>query len=179
MTGEELYVFALQAGFQYLIPAAILLRALYFGARGKLPEGIRDLALGAFVAGLGALMDGDAEDVGEALIEVIGNALFVGALFFFILIYLLKLPNLGPWVDGIIGGIVGFISWIIWVYVFGNAWPVWTGPLAASGGALSFILLRSFIRRAAVLKRWAGCLVQIGLVAGIGGFLLWLASTVL
>lgn len=179
MSGEDLYIFVLQAGIQYLIPAAILLRALYFGARGKLPEGLRDILIAAVVAGMGALIDGEASSIGDALVEVVFNALFMYALLFFILIYLLKLPNLGPWVDGVIGGGLGFIAWLAWVYVLGNDWPTWSAPLTAMGGAAAFIGLRSLIRRIAALGRFAGRAARVGIAVAVVGGLIWLAVTVL
>jgi hypothetical protein len=176
MTAGDLYIFALQAGMQYLIPAAVLLRALYFGVRGKLPEGLRDIAIAAVIAGLGALMDGDASDLGEALVEVIVNTLFVGALLTFILIYLLKLPNMGPWVDGLLGGLIGFVAWIAWVYILANPWPVWTGPLTAVAGAVIFIALRALIRQIPRLRRVARRLVIAGVVIVAIGGVIWLVT---
>lgn len=173
MSGEELYVLALQAGLQFFIPAAILLRALYFGARGRLPEGVRDIAIAAVIAGAGAIMDGDAGDLGEALIEVMFNALFVFSILFFILIYLLKLPNLGPWVDGFIGGLLAFAGWIGWVYLLNNEWAAWTAPVVAVGGALGFILLRSLIRRLASLRRLAFRMVGLGIIIALIGGGIW------
>jgi hypothetical protein len=113
-------------------------------------------------------------------VECALNGLFWGIDFHFVtVIYLLKLPNLGPWVDGIIGGAVGFISWIVWVYIFGNDWPTWSAPLTASSGALIFILLRSFIRRSAALFRWAGCLIKLVLVFAALGLIFWFIQNAL
>jgi hypothetical protein len=176
MSGGELYVLALQIGLGYLLPGAALLRAIYMGLRGRLPEGLRDIAIAAFIAGLGSIMDGDAEDLGQALFEVVGNAVFVGGVLTFTLVYLLKLPNLGPWVDGIIGGSLGFIVWIVSVYIFNNPWPTWSGPLTAVAGAMIFIGLRSLIRRMADLLRLARRLILVGGVLGVIGVGLWLLT---
>ncbi|MFW5691360.1 MAG: hypothetical protein ACOCXZ_02555 [Chloroflexota bacterium] len=174
MTWGELYVLALQLGMQYLIPAAVLLRALYFSLRGRMPEGVRDIFIAGLIAGVGALMDGDASDMGEALLEVAGNAVFISGLLIFIVVYLLRLPYLGHWVDGIVGGFIGLVAWLAWVYLLGNDWPLYTGPAVAVAGSAAFIGLRSLLRRLGALMQLARRLVIIGLILAAVGGVIWL-----
>lgn len=173
MTGGELYVIALQLGMQYFIPAAVLLRALYFSMRRKLPQGVREVLVAAGIAAAGALLDGDAETIPAALIEATTNFVFIAGLLTFILIYLLSLPNLGPWVDGFIGGVVGFLAWIVWVYVLGHPWAAWSGPVTAAGGAAVFMMLRGLLGTLGRLMRLAGRLIVVGAVLAAVGGVIW------
>lgn len=171
---EDLYVLALQIGMQYLIPAAGLLRALYSGLRGRLPEGVRDIVGAGLVAGLGALADGDAESFGEAVLTVLSNTVFIVGLLSFTLVYLIRIPNWGRWVDGILGAVIGLIAWACWVYLLGNDWPVWTAPLVVIAGALSYIGLRMLLRQVAALARLAMRLIVAALVFAALGAFVWL-----
>lgn len=174
MSGEELYVLALQLGMQYLIPAAGLLRALYAGVRGRLPEGVRDIGAAAFVAGFGALADGNADNIGEAILQVVTNAVFIAGLLSFTLVYLLRLPNWGKWFDAFIGGVVGLIAWGIWVYLFNNDWSVWTAPLAIIGGGLAYVVLRSLLRQVRKLALFATRIFITAIVFAVIGGVIWL-----
>lgn len=174
MSGEELYVLALQLGMQYLIPAAGLLRALYSGIRGRLPEGMRDIGGAAFVAGLGALADGNAETAGEAVLQVFTNTVFIAGLLSFTLVYLLRLPNWGKLFDAVVGGVVGLIAWAIWVYLFENGWSVWTAPLAIIAGGLAYIVLRSLLRQVRKLAIFATRIFITAVVFAVIGGVIWL-----
>ncbi|MBL8157871.1 MAG: hypothetical protein JNM70_27290, partial [Anaerolineae bacterium] len=55
---QQLLAEVLQIGGQYIIPIASLLRALYSGARGRLPEGIGQIITAATVAGVSAGVSG-------------------------------------------------------------------------------------------------------------------------
>lgn len=179
MAWEEIYVLALQLGMQYLIPAAGLLRALYSGMRGRLPEGMRDIAAAAFVAGMGALADGEADHVGEAVLQVFTNTVFIAGVLSFTVVYLLRLPNWGKWFDAFVGAVVGGIAWTAWVYLFNNDWSIWTAPLALIGGGLAYIVLRSLLRQIKKLALFATRLFITAIVlAGFGG-LVWLGVQIL
>lgn len=179
MSGEELYVLALQLGMQYLIPAAGLLRALYSGMRGRLPEGMRDIGGAAFVAGLGALADGNANDIGDAVLQVFTNTVFIAGLLSFTLVYLLRLPNWGKWFDGFVGAVVGLVAWGSWVYLFNNDWSIWTAPLAVIGGALAYIVLRSLLRQVKKLAILATRIFIAALVFAVIGGLIWVGVQIL
>jgi hypothetical protein len=178
MSGEELYVLALQLGMQYLIPAAGLLRALASGVRGRLPEGVRDIGGAAFVAGLGALADGNADSVGEAVLQVFTNTVFIAGLLSFTLVYLLRLPNWGKWFDALLGGIVGLIAWGAWVYLFNNDWSIWTAPLAIIAGGLAYVVLRSLLRQVRKLALFATRIFITAVVLAVVGGLIWVGVQV-
>ncbi len=179
MTGEDLYVLALQLGMQYLIPAAGLLRALYQGMRGRLPEGVRDIAGAGFVAGLGAVTDGSADDLGNALLQIFSNAVFITGLLSFTVVYLLRLPNWGRWFDAFLGAIVGITAWAVWVYLFNNPWPVWTAPLVFIAGGVAYVVLRMLLRQVAKLMIFARNLVIAAVALGVLGGVIWVGVQVL
>jgi hypothetical protein len=177
---QETLANLLQVGGQYFLPAAALLRAIYFGMRGKMPEGFGQIAAASFFAGLTAIADGQQPDLESIVLTIVGNTAFMAGLLSFIVIYLLRQPNRGQIVDAIVGGIIGLIAWAVWVYVLQNDWPVWTAPLVVVGGALAFIALRIGLRQIVRLVRIATYLLGIGLFFAIGAgalFLIqWLAG---
>ena len=105
----------LQLGSQYMLPAAALLRALYSGIRGKIPEGLGEIFLASLFAGLTAVLDSQQLDFRAIVLEILGNTVFMAGLLTFIMIYLLRQPDRGQWVDGIVGGVIGLIAWAGWV----------------------------------------------------------------
>lgn len=165
---QETIATFLQLGGQYFLPAAALLRAIYFGIRNQLPEGFGQIAAASVFAGLTAVADGQQPDIRGIIVEILGNTVFMAGLLSFILVYLLRQPDRGQWVDGIVGGVVGLIAWVVWVPVLQNDWPIWTAPLVVIGGAAAFIALRFSLRQIARLVKIATYLLVIGLVLAIG-----------
>lgn len=158
----------LQLGGQYFLPAAALLRAIYFGIRGKFPEGFGQIAAASLFAGLTAVADGQQPDIQSILAAIVGNTMFMAGLLSFIMVYLLRQPDRGQWVDGFVGAVIGGITWVVWVHVLLNDWPVWTAPLAVIAGAAAFIALRFSLRQIAKLVKIATYLLVIGMVLAIG-----------
>lgn len=159
---QETIVNILQIGGQYLIPSAALLRALYSGLRGRMPEGFAQIAVASLFAGLTAAADGQNVDIRGIALEILGNTAFMAGLLSFIMIYLIRQPNRGHVVDGGIGAIIGLISWLIWVQALGNDWPVWTAPLIIIGGGALFIALREALRQIIRLVKIATYLIIAG-----------------
>lgn len=174
---QETIASFLQLGGQYFLPAAALLRAIYAGMRGKFPEGFAQIIAASIFAGITAVTDGQQPDLRGIVLEILGNTVFMAGLLSFILIYLLRQPDRGQWVDGIVGAVIGLVAWAIWVYVLFNDWPWWTAPLAVVGGAAAFIALRFSLRQIMRLVRIATYLLVIGLVLALGaGAILLLQS---
>lgn len=164
----------LQVGGQYFLPVAALLRALYAGVRGRLPEGVREIAAAGVFAGLVAAVTGEPIDVRSALMAIASNTAFTIGLLAFILLYLLRMRSRGLVLDGIIGGIIGLVFWLFTVYVLDKPWPWWLIPLLIAGGAAGFIALRFALRQIVRVVRIATWLIVIGLVlvVGAGAFML-------
>lgn len=164
----------LKIGGQYFLPVAALLRALYAGVRGKMPEGFREIAAAGVFAGLVAAVTGEPIDVQAAAVAILSNTAFTVGVLVFIVLYLLRMPNRGLVVDGIIGGVLGLILWLFTVYILGQPWPWWLIPLLIAGGAAGFIGLRFALRQIMKLVRIATYCIVIGLVLviGAGAFML-------
>ena len=164
----------LQLGGQYMLPIAALLRALYAGIRGKLPEGFLQIGAAAVFAGITASFTSGTVDLRSIVTGLLANTVFTAGLLSFIMIYLLRMANRGLWVDGIIGGVIGLIIWLFTVYILGEAWPWWLIPLLVSACAAGFIALRFALRQIMRVVRIATWLLIIGLILaiGAGGFLL-------
>lgn len=167
---QETFASLLQVGGQYLIPIAALLRALYAGIRGRLPEGFVQIVLASVFAALTALADGDQPDLSGILLELTGNTVFMAGLLAFIVVYLLRAPYWGQLADGMIGAVAGLIFWVSWGYLLGNAEQWWLMPVFVAGIALGFIVLRTLLRQIARLVKFAGYFIVAGVVlAVIGG----------
>jgi hypothetical protein len=164
----------LKLGSQYFVPAAALLRALYSGIRGKLPEGILQIMAASFFSGITALVGHEQLDLKSVILGILGNTVFMAGLLSFIVIYLLRLPNRGIYWDGVVGVVIGLVSWLVWVFILDNPWPWWTIPFAAAAGGLIFIALRVLLRQIFRLVRIATYFIVLGvlLVMGAGAFLL-------
>lgn len=164
-----------QLGGQYALPIAALLRALYSGARGKMPEGFAQIIAASFFAGLTALVGNEQLDFRTIIGEILGNTVFMAGLLAFIMVYLLRQPNRGFWVDGIVGGVIGFVVWFVWVYVLQNQWEWWMIPVVVAAGAAAFITLRILMRTLFKLVKIATYFIVIGLVLvlGAGAFMLF------
>jgi hypothetical protein len=176
MAVQDIFVALLQLGGQYFVPAAVLLRALYSGTRGNLPEGFSEITIVSFLAGLAAIANGQEEATIRSIgLEILGNTAFMVGLLGFIVIYLLKLKNRGQIVDGVIGAVIGGIAWAIWVYVLGNNWPWWTAPFVIAGGAAAFIALRIALRTIYRLVQIATYLLRIGIAMAVIGGVIYLA----
>jgi hypothetical protein len=170
---QESVIAVIQLGGQYLLPAAALLRALYAGIRGNLPEGFVQIVLASIVAGVISVLDQDAPGFREIALTVLGNTLFTAGLLGFIVAYLLRLPYYGQMADGLIGAFVGLVSWLISDFLLANEWAWWTVPLFIIGGGLAFIALRVLLRQIARLVKIATYFVFAGivLIVGAGGLL--------
>ena len=169
----------LQLGGQYMLPIAALLRALYSGVRGKLPEGFTQIAAAAVFAGITAAVGEGPIDLRTIFADLLGNAVFTAGLLSFIVVYLLRMQNRGLWVDGIVGGIIGLVIWLFTVFILGEPWPWWLIPLLIAACAAGFIALRFALRQIIRVVRVATWLLVIGLVlaVGAGGFLLFQSLT--
>jgi len=166
----------LQLGGQYALPIAALLRAIYAGFRGNLPEGFFQIAGVSVFAGIVSVVDPSQPfDWRVALLELAGNAVFMAGLLSFILLYLLRQPNRGLYFDGFVGGALGLVAWAIWTQILLNEWPWWTAPLVIAAGAAAFIVLRFSLRQIVKLVRIATYFIVLGviLVIGAGGILLF------
>jgi hypothetical protein len=169
----------LQLGGQYLLPIAALLRALYSGTRGKLPEGFWQILLAGGFAGITAAADNPEFDPRTIITEILGNTAFTTGLLAFIIIYLLRVANYGLIVDGIVGGALGLVAWLGWVLLLGNDWPWWTIPILIAAGAAGFIALRFLLRQIARLVKIATYFIILGILAVVaaGGYLLFQSLT--
>jgi hypothetical protein len=168
---QDTMVQILQLGSQYALPIAALLRALYAGVRQRFPEGFTQIGIASFFAGLTSVFDTGNVDLGAIIAEVMGNTVFVFGVLSFTLIYLLRQPFRGLWVDAVVGGVLGLAAWAVWVYLLLNAWPIWTFPLAIIAGAAGFIALRFALRQIIKVMRIAtffliGGILLIALGAG-------------
>ncbi len=169
----------LQLGGQYMLPIAALLRALYSGVRGKLPEGFRQIAGAALLAGITAGVNNQNFDLRMVLTEVLGNTVFTAGILSFIVVYLLRMENRGLWVDGIIGGVIGLIIWLFTVFYLQEPWPWWLLILIIPVCVAGFIALRFALRQIIRVVRIATYFLIVGgvLVLGAGGFLLYQTLT--
>lgn len=189
----------LQLAGQYMFPAAALLRALYSGYRGRLPEGFTQIAAASVFAGVTAVADQRQPDMASIVAELAGNTVFMVGLLSFIVIYLLRIPFFGLIADIIVGAALALAGWAIWVFVLGNselqpgslafgllaidADPTLTSllnaasiPLVAIAGALAFVLLRFGMRQIARLMRVASFLITLGVLFLIGAGVLYFAG---
>lgn len=159
----------LKLGGQYALPIAALLRAIYAGFRGNLPEGFFQIAGASLFAGIVAVVDPSQPfDWRVALLELTGNAVFMAGLLSFILLYLLRQPNRGQIFDGFVGGALGLVAWVIWTQILLNDWPWWTAPFAILAGAAAFIVLRFSLRQIVKLVRIATYFIILGIILVIG-----------
>src|SRR5258708_7188220 len=160
-------------GGQYFLPIAALLRALYAGIRGKFPEGITQIGVASFFAGLTAIVGQTDANWRNVILDIFGNTIFMAGLLSFIMAYLLRMRNRGFVFDGVIGGIIGLIVFVVWTVVLQNTWPWWTFPAAIAAGSAGFIGLRILLRQIAKLVKLATYLIVIGviLVVGAGGII--------
>lgn len=174
---QDAMVQILQLGSQYALPIAALLRALYAGVRQRFPEGFTQIGIASFFAGLTSVLDTGNVDLAAIVAEVMGNTVFVFGLLSFIMIYLLRQPFRGLWVDAIVGGILGLVAWVVWVYVLLNTWSVWTFPLAIIAGAASFIALRFALRQIIKVVRIATYFLIAGILLIALGAGAWVLVT--
>jgi hypothetical protein len=168
----------LQIGGQYLLPIAALLRALYSGLRGKFPEGFSQIAVASLFAGLTAAVGSENLEIRPIMLKILGNTIFMAGLLSFIMAYLLRQPNRGKTIDGIIGGILGLIFWLAF-NVLNENWPWYTLPLAVMAGAAGFIVLRILLRQIAKLVKVATYCIVAGAVLVVGAGAILLVQTVL
>jgi hypothetical protein len=169
----------LQLGGQYMLPIAALLRALYSGVRGRLPDGFRQIIGAAALAGVTAGVNNQALDLRSVVTDILGNTVFTAGVLSFIVVYLLRMQNYGLWVDGILGGIIGLLIWLFTVFYLQEPWPWWLLILLIPACAAGFIALRFALRQIIRVVRIATYFIVIGgiLVLGAGGFLLYQTLT--
>ncbi|MGQ9889474.1 MAG: hypothetical protein ACUVSX_13430 [Aggregatilineales bacterium] len=152
----------LQLSGQLLLPTAALLRALYAGLRGRLPDGAVQIVAASLFAGLTAIANNESFDLRTVAIDITSNTVFTAGVLSFIVVYLLRQPFRGLVVDGIVGGVASFVAWLVWTQVLGSDWPWWTAPLITAAGVAAFIGLRFGLRQLARLLRIATVLLVIG-----------------
>src|SRR5258708_8359875 len=89
--------------------------------------------------------------------------------------YRVREAKRGMVVDGVVPGVRGLITLVVWTIVLKNPWPWWTFPAAIAVGAGGFIILRILLRQIARMVRIATYLIVIGvlLVLGAGGIMLF------
>jgi hypothetical protein len=174
---QETIVSILQLGGQYALPSAALLRALYSGVRGKLPEGFTQIAVASLFAGITAAADGQNVELQGIVFEILGNTVFMAGLLSFIVIYILRQPYRGRIVDAIVGAVIGLIFWLVWVLVLGNDWPIWTVPLVIAAGIGVFIGLREALRQIYRLVKIATYFIVIGGIFVVGAGILFIAQS--
>ena len=164
----------LKLGGQYFLPAAALLRALYSGIRGKFPEGVLQIIGASLCAGLTAAIGNQDEPLRTVLLKILGNTVFMAGLLAFMMTYLLRQPNRGRTFDGVVGAILGFVVWLVWVIILENPGTWWMFPLFIGAGAAAFIVLRILLRQLAKLVRIATYLILIAIlmIVGAGGVML-------
>lgn len=164
----------LQLGGQYMLPIAALLRALYAGTRGKMPEGISQIGLAAIVAGASASVTGQQPNLQAIITDILSNTVFTAGLLTFLLLYLLRVNQFGWIGDAIIGGIIGAAIWAFTVYVLREPWQWWMLLLLIPACGLGVVLLRFALRQIMRVVRIASALLMLGIVLalGAGGFLL-------
>ncbi|MBZ0281954.1 MAG: hypothetical protein K8L97_14530 [Anaerolineae bacterium] len=169
----------LQLGGQYFLPIAALLRALYAGVRGKLPEGFTQIGVAAVFAGISTAVGSSQIDLRTIVLEIMGNTVFTAGLLSFIVVYLLRMQNRGLYLDGFIGGVIGLVIWLFTVIVLQEPWPWWLLFLIIPACVVGFIALRFALRQILRVVRIATYLLVIGmvLVVGAGGFLLFQSLT--
>lgn len=163
----------LQLGGQYILPIAALLRALYSGTRGRMPEGIGQIGMAAVVAGASASVTGQQPNLQAIITDVLSNTVFTAGLLTFLLLYLLRVTQFGWIGDAIIGGVIGVVIWVFTVYVLREPWQWWMLVLLIPACAIGVILLRFALRQIMRVVRIAAALLLVGIVlaVGAGGFL--------
>ena len=164
----------IQIGGQYMLPIAALLRALYSGYRGKAPEGIIQILGAAAIAGVSSSVNGQPPNLQNIVTDILGNTVFTAGLLAFIVVYLIRVTNLGWIMDVVVGGIIGGVLWFFSNYWLDMNWSIWLLFLIVPACAVGMILLRFALRQIFRVVRIATYLVVIGLVLaiGAGGFLL-------
>lgn len=171
----ELLAQLAQIGGQYLLPVAALLRALYHGVRGKVPEGAVEIGAASIITGLTAAADNPNAAFQAILGDIFNNAVFMAGLLAFIVIYLLRIRFFSLFVDGVIGSLVGFVAWFVWGLLMED-WPAWTIPVMVAGGAAGFITLRYLLRQVLRLLRVATYFIALGLIFVLGAGAIWLLA---
>ncbi len=164
----------LKVGGQYFLPAAALLRALYSGIRGKFPAGFMQIVGASVFAGLTAAVGNQSDPLYVVVTKILGNTVFMAGLLAFIMTYLLRQPNRGFTFDAVVGAVIGFIVWAVWIMVLKNPGEWWMLPLFIGAGAAAFVVLRTLLRQIWRLVRIATYLIIIALllIIGGGGFML-------
>lgn len=176
---EDMLVQLLQFGGQSVLPLAALLRALYSGTRGKLPEGLAQVVGASLLAGATSMVGVESPtpaptDIRALLTELLSNSVFVAGILGFAVVYLVRFTGAHLILDAIVGAGLGAAGWAAWVYLLENAAEWWWLPAAIAVGALGFVILRRLMTQLFRLLRLARILITLGLLVVIaaGIFLL-------
>ncbi|MBL8157872.1 MAG: hypothetical protein JNM70_27295, partial [Anaerolineae bacterium] len=78
---------------------------------------------------------------------VFSNTVFTAGLLTFIVLYLLRVTNMGRILDIVIGGLIGAAIWVFTVYVLQQPWPIWFLLLIIPACAVGMLLLRFALRQ--------------------------------
>lgn len=196
---QETLATALQLAGQYFFPAAALLRALYAGYRGKMPEGLSQILAASVFSGVTAAASHQEPDLNSILLELTSNTVFMVGLLSFIVLYILRLRTLGLIVDAIVGGLLAVAAWGVWVYLLGNTelqistiplsllggqdtgpmtfiLDLATLPIVAIAGAVLFVFLRFSLRQIGRLLALARVMMVVGVFFLLAAGGLYLAS---
>jgi hypothetical protein len=159
----------LALGGQYALPIAALLRALYAGMRGRLPQGLTEIAGASALAGVTAVVDPSQPfDLQATVLALLGNTVFMAGLLSFIVMYLIRLSFRSLLFDAVVGAVLGLVAWLGWTQILLNDWPWWTAPLAIAAGAAGFVALRFSLRQLVRLVKIATYFIVVGLVLVVG-----------
>src|SRR5258707_11716913 len=71
----------LHLGGQYFVPIAALLRALYSGIRGKYPQGMAQIIVASFFAGVTAVIGQDDLNIRAVALQKLCNSGFMAGVF--------------------------------------------------------------------------------------------------
>jgi hypothetical protein len=123
-----------QLGGQYFIPLAALLRALYAGMRGRLPQGFRQIVIASTFAGVTAATNtGQPQFDLRAVADHSGQQRVHGGAAGVHHALLLRQPDrAGLWTPS---SARSSRHKVVWVYALHNGWPWWSAPLTVAAAA--------------------------------------------
>ena len=182
---EQTLATALTLAGQYFFPAAALLRALYSGYRGKMPEGMGQILAASAFSGMTAAATQPDPDMNAIILDLLSNTVFIAGLLSFIVVFILR-TALGTIVDAIVGGVLAMAAWGVWVYVLGNTeLQISSIPLSLLGGQdtgpMTLVLDLAtlpivFVAGAALFVFLRISLRQIGRLVALARVLMWIGA---
>ena len=182
---EQKLATALTLAGQYFFPAAALLRALYSGYRGKMPEGMGQILAASAFSGMTAAATQPDPDMNAIILDLLSNTVFIAGLLSFIVVFILR-TALGTIVDAIVGGVLAMAAWGVWVYVLGNTeLQISSIPLSLLGGQdtgpMTLVLDLAtlpivFVAGAALFVFLRISLRQIGRLVALARVLMWIGA---